>query len=42
VEPKVAAQANDPLANFTAFNVHSYYIDKLAETALTAVGRRNL
>ena len=27
-----AAQANNPLANFTAFNIHYYNIDKLTET----------
>jgi len=26
------AQANNPLANFTAFNVHDYYIGELTET----------
>jgi hypothetical protein len=26
------AQANNPLANFTAFNVHNYYIGELTET----------
>jgi hypothetical protein len=27
-----AAQANNPLANFTAFNIHDYYIGELTET----------
>lgn len=27
-----AAQANNPLANFTAFNIHNYYIGELTET----------
>jgi hypothetical protein len=29
--PDVAAQANNPLANFTAFNVHNYYIGELTD-----------
>jgi len=30
----IAAQANNPLANMTAFNLHNYYIgEQLAETA---------
>jgi len=28
----VAAQANNPLANFTAFNLHNYYIGELTDT----------
>ena len=27
-----AAQANNPLANFTAFNIHNYYICELTGT----------
>ena len=27
----IAAQANNPLANFTAFNVHDYYIGELTD-----------
>ena len=30
------AQANNPLANFTAFNVHNYYIGELTETDKSA------
>ena len=30
--PDVAAQANNPLANFTAFNVHNYYIGELTDS----------
>lgn len=29
--PDAAAQANNPLANFTAVNVHNYYIGKLTD-----------
>jgi hypothetical protein len=32
VESNVAAQANNPLAKFTAFNLHNYYIGELTDT----------
>ncbi|WP_274058076.1 hypothetical protein [Vibrio parahaemolyticus] len=31
-EPNAAAQANNPLANMTAFNIQDYYIGKLTES----------
>jgi hypothetical protein len=31
-EPSDLAQANNPLANFTAFNLHNYYIGEITET----------
>ena len=31
-EPSDAAQANNPLANMTAFNIHDYYIGELTES----------
>ena len=35
-EPDAAAQANNPLANMTAFNIQDYYIGDLSESDETA------